>query len=106
MEGFEKYEKAIVLKTTDPKVGQEAALTIEKEAMLNHGCTFAFALALCVKCEECAYPDPCLHPHLARPTMDAYGMDIGKTLEPLGFKVQFAKEGQLPPAWYSMVLLE
>ncbi len=106
MEGFEKYEKAIVLKTTDPKVGQEAALTIEKEAMLNYGCTFAFALALCVKCEECAYPDPCLHPHLARPTMDAYGMDIGKTLEPLGFKVEFDKEGQLLPAWYSMVLLE
>jgi len=106
MEGFEKYEKAIVLKTADPKVGQEAALTIEKEAMLNHGCTFAFALALCVQCEECAYPEPCLHPHLARPAMDAYGMDIGKTLEPLGFKVEYDKGGQLLPAWYSMVLLE
>ncbi len=44
MEGFEKYEKAIVLKTTDPKVGQEVAVTIEKEAMLNHDCGFAFAL--------------------------------------------------------------
>jgi hypothetical protein len=27
-------------------------------------------------------------------------------LEPLGFKVEFDKEGQLLPAWYSMVLLE
>jgi predicted metal-binding protein len=106
MEGFEKYEKAIVLKTADPKMGQEVAVTIEKEAMLNHGCTFAFALALCVQCEECAYPEPCLHPHLARPAMDAYGMDIGKTLEPLEFKVEFDKGGQLLPAWYSMVLLE
>ena len=106
MEGFGKYEKAIVLKTTDPKVGQEVAVTIEKEAMLNHDCTFAFALALCVQCEECAYPDPCLHPHLARPTMDAYGMDIGKTLESLEFKVEFDKGGQLLPAWYSMVLLD
>jgi len=38
--------------------------------------------------------------------MDAYGMDIGKTLESLGFKVEYDKEGQLFPAWYSMVLLE
>ncbi len=45
-------------------------------------CGFAFALALCVQCEECAYPEPCLHPHLARPAMDAYGMDVGKPWSP------------------------
>ena len=27
--------------------------------------------------------------------MDAYGIDIGKTLEPLGFKVEFDTEGKL-----------
>ena len=106
MEAFQKYEKAIVIKTADPRVGQEVAVAMEKEAMLHNGCGFAFALALCVQCEECAYPDPCLHPHLARPAMDAYGMDIAKTLEPLGLKVEYDKGGQLLPVWYSMVLLE
>jgi hypothetical protein len=38
--------------------------------------------------------------------MDAYGVDIGKTLEPLGFKVEFDKEGKLLPAWYCMILLD
>jgi hypothetical protein len=38
--------------------------------------------------------------------MDAYGMDIGKTIEPLGFKMEFDKEGKLLPAWYGMVLLD
>jgi len=48
----------------------------------------------------------CKYPHLARPTMDAYGVDIGKTVESLGFKVEFDPQGQLLPAWYSMVLLD
>jgi len=106
MDAFSRYKKAIIIKTADPKVGQEVAVRIEKEAMLSHGSEFAFAMALCVQCEECAYPEPCLHPHLARPSMDAYGMDIGKTLEPLGLKVEFDKEGKLLPAWYCMVLLD
>ncbi len=106
MEGFSKYKNAIIIKTPDPKKGQEVALAMEKEAMLSQGCQFSFAMALCVQCEECAYPDPCLFPHLARPAMDAYGVDIGKTLKPLGFKVEFDKQGKLLPAWYGMVLLD
>ena len=106
MDGFEKYNKAIVIKSVDPKMGQEVAVALEKEAMLSYACGFAFAMALCVQCEECAYPEPCLYPHLARPAMDAYGMDIGKTLESLEFKVEFEKGGKLLPSWYTMVLLD
>lgn len=106
MEAFEKYKKAIIVKATDPKVGQDVCLAIEKEAMLSYGCHFSFALVLCVQCDTCAYPDPCRYPHLARPSMDAYGIDFGKTLDPLGFKLEFDKEGKLLPAWYGMVLLE
>ena len=87
MEAFKKYKTALVIKTPDPKLGQDVSLAIEKEAMLAHGCPFAFAMALCVQCEECSYPEPCRFPHLARPSMDCYGVDIGQTIEPLGFKV-------------------
>jgi predicted metal-binding protein len=105
MAAFRKYKKAIIIKTADQKSGQAVALALEKEAMLAHNCPFAFAMALCVQCDECAYPEPCRFPHLARPSMDAYGIDIGKTLEPLGFKIEFDKDGKLLPAWYGMVLL-
>jgi predicted metal-binding protein len=106
MDAFAQYHRAIIIKSVDPKVGQAVTVAIEKEAMLAMGCSFAFAMVLCVECEECAYPDPCLYPHLARPSMDAYGIDIGKTLEPLDFKVEFDTEGKLLPAWYSMVLID
>ena len=106
MESFEKYNVGLVIKTADQNLGQDVSLAIEKEALLYHDAVFAFALALCVKCDECAYPDPCLHPDLARPSMDAYGVDIGKTVELLDFNVNFSEDGKLLPAWYSMVLLD
>jgi predicted metal-binding protein len=106
MDAFKNYRTAMILKTVDPALGQEVTLALEKEAMLSCGCTYAFAMVLCVQCEECACPDPCRYPHLARPSMDAYGVDIGRTVEPLGFKVEFDKAGKLLPAWYSMVLLD
>jgi len=106
MEAFSRYEHALILKTQDPKSGQEIAVAIEKEAMRSFGCPFAFAMALCVQCPSCAYPEPCLYPHLARPSMDAFGIDIAKTLQPFDFKVEFDKSGNLLPSWYCMVLLE
>jgi len=38
--------------------------------------------------------------------MDACGIGIGKTVEPLGFKVEFDRDGKLLPFCYSMVLLD
>lgn len=105
-EAFNLYSKAIIIKTTDAKKGQDVTVKVEKEAMLNHQCMHAFAMVLCVWCEECAHPEPCRYPHMARPSMDAYGIDIGKTVEPLGMKVEYDEKGQLLPCWYSMVLIE
>ncbi len=106
MDAFAQYHSAVIIKTTDPQVGQKVTLEVEKEAMLTMGCSFAFAMVLCVQCEECAYPDPCKYPHLARPSMDAYGIDIGKTVAPLGFEVALDPDGKMLPAWYSMVLID
>lgn len=105
-DAFEKYNKAIIIQTADPKKGQEITVKIEKEAMISNQCMFAFAMVLCVWCEECAHPEPCRHPHMARPSMDAYGIDIGKTVETIGLQVNFDEKGELQPCWYSMVLLD
>ena len=105
-EGFRRYQHAMFIKALDPKQGQEISVAIEKEAMLAHNCPFSFALAMCVQCEACAFPEPCRYPHLARPSMDGYGVDIGRTVKSIGFKVEFDKEGKRLPVWYVMVLLD
>jgi predicted metal-binding protein len=105
-EAFRKYTSALLIKSADPEIGQKVTIGMEKEAMMVYGCTYAFAMVLCVACDDCAYPEPCRYPHLARPSMDAYGIDIGRTVESMGFKVEFDPSGKLLPAWYSMVLLD
>lgn len=105
-EMVDKYATAIIIKTSDPKSGQDISVAIEKRAMMHYGAIFAFSMSLCVQCDQCAYPEPCVFPHLARPSMDVLGIDIGKTVEPLGFTVAFDPEGALLPAWYTMVLLD
>ena len=105
-ESLNKYTQALLIQSSDPRVGQEVTVEIEKIAMLEYGAHFAFGMCLCVLCEECAYPDPCRYPHKARPSMDGMGIDIVKTVEPLGFQVKFDAEGKLLPAWYTMVLLD
>lgn len=105
-EMLSKYSQALVLQTSEPRKAQEITLEIEKTAMLEYGAMYAFGMALCVMCEECAYPEPCRYPHMARPAMDGMGIDIMKTVEPLGLKVEFDREGKLLPAWYTMVLLD
>ena len=104
-EALDRYTHVLALRTPTPQLGQEVAVAIEKEAMLQYGAPFSFALALCVMCDECAYPEPCRHPHLARPSADAFGLDFGPTLEALGFGLDFDAAGQLQPTWYSLVLL-
>ena len=104
-EAFNQYQKAIIIQTSDPHNGQEISVKVEKEAMVSCDFMYAFAMVLCVWCEECAYPEPCRYPQMARPSMDAYGIDIGKTVELLGLKVEFDEKGKLLPNWYSMVLL-
>jgi len=105
-EALGKYSKALVIVTPDPKTAQEVSLSIEKKAMLEHKASYAFAMTLCVQCDECAFPEPCRFPHLARPAPDGLGIDIEQTVAPLGFDVTFDAEGKLIPAWYSIVLLD
>lgn len=106
LEAFKKYQTAIFIRTADPEKGQKVALAVEKEAMLSYNYQFAFAMVLCVQCDSCSYPESCRYPHLARPAMDAYGVDIGQTVQQLGLQVEFDKNGKLLPAWYSLVLLK
>ncbi len=105
-EALSCYRRVLVIRTPNPETGQGVALAVEKEAMLQHGCVMAFAMVMCVQCDDCAYPEPCRFPHKARPSLDCYGVDMAKTLEPYGFTVEFDPEGKLLPAWFTVVLLD
>lgn len=64
------------------------------------GRAFAY-VGSCLYCPEgsCTRPDgkPCRHPELVRPSLEAYGFDIGRTAsELLGIELKWGAEGRLP----------
>lgn len=64
------------------------------------GLAFAYA-GYCLYCPAgtCTRPEglPCRHPHLARPSLEAYGFDIARTTSQLlGIELQWSTDGYLP----------
>lgn len=63
---------------------------LEREAF-KKGYHFALGLTSgpCRLCETCDPKNPCKHPWEARPSMEAVGIDVSKTAENAGFKIQW-----------------
>lgn len=70
---------------------------LAREAELNgRACGFA---GQCLYCQACSRHDgePCRHPEWARPSLEAYGFDLGATASRLlGFDLQWATSDTLP----------
>lgn len=71
-------------------------LQLEKE---TGGLAFGFS-GWCSLCPQCARPEgkDCRHPERVRPSLEAYGFDVMRTMtDLLGVTPQWGKEGMLPP---------
>lgn len=61
----------------------------------------------CQLCAECVSPksgEPCRHPFEARPSMEAMGIDVLKTCEKVGLKIDLSSKA--PVRWTGLVLLD
>lgn len=70
---------------------------LEKEQE-SRGLAFGFS-GKCHYCKECGRSQgvPCRHTDKARPSLEAYGFDVGATAEQLlGIQLQWGKDGYLP----------
>jgi len=59
----------------------------------------------CTKCATCVGPgNPCRFPFYARPPLEAVGIDVFKTAEKVGFKLEFPVRDRI--VWSGMVLVK
>lgn len=75
---------------------ERAQLEMERQ---YGGRSFAY-VGKCLYCDSCTRPqgEPCRHPELVRPSLEAFGFDIGKTLSELfGIELQWGRDGHMPP---------
>lgn len=76
---------------------QRRLLELEREC---DGLSAAY-VGSCLYCPEgsCTRPDgePCLHPELVRPSLEAYGFDMGRTTEELfSMEMRWGRDGLMP----------
>jgi predicted metal-binding protein len=79
---------------------------LEREVFLaGHYQAFAFGSGPCDLCEECSL-EFCEHPHLARPSMEAAGIDVYATARAAGFPIEVVKDETCEQNYYGLVLIE
>ncbi|MEF8874050.1 MAG: DUF2284 domain-containing protein [Candidatus Thermoplasmatota archaeon] len=60
----------------------------------------------CYLCDECELEEGCVHPHRARPAMEACRIDVYKTVRETGFPVEVVENGDCSQNYYGLLLLE
>jgi predicted metal-binding protein len=84
----------------------KATIALERKLFLM-GFYKAFGLPAecCALCKECAYPDQCKFPNEKRPSLEAFSIDVFKTLARFGRSAGLAREVGNSFQSYSLILL-
>ncbi len=80
---------------------------LEREIFLD-GYYKAFGLAAgpCRFCKRCDTNKPCKHPHWARPSMEACGIDVYQTARNCGFELEVVKTEDCPYSLVALILIQ
>jgi len=101
------YTRAILIHAGPRTDMRRTVSALEREAFLaGFYKAFGFACGPCGLCEECAFDKGCRHPHVARPAMEACGIDVFRTARTAGFPIEVATTRSSPQNYYGLLLLE
>ncbi len=101
------YSTAILMQVADESTAtQDMVANLERAAFLQgHYRAFGVALGPCQRCEKCNLKN-CTYPRLARPSMEACGIDVYATARENGFTIEVRKTKEEKPTYFAMLLLE
>jgi predicted metal-binding protein len=102
-----EYSVALLIHTDGEADVCEIATSIEREAFLDgYYKAFSFHAGPCHFCESCDPSKPCRNPSLARPAMEAAGIDVYATARRAGLPIEVLRTRRCPQNYYSLVLIE
>jgi predicted metal-binding protein len=102
-----KYRYGLLVQTRPSDIN-EMVVMIERQAFLQG---YYLALGLrggpCILCDECTEPDDvCRNPEMARPAMEAVGIDVFATLENAGISAEIKKSGEEEWFYHGLILVD
>ncbi len=105
-EVIDSYRKAVLFEAGE-RDAKSIAVELEREIFLA-GCYKAFGLGSgpCRLCEDCDFDEGCRHPRKARPSMEACGIDVFRTVRANGFEIEVVRDRDDPQHYFGVVLVE
>ena len=89
------------------KTFNEAVVRLETEMFLDgYYKAWSMGSGPCRLCKECNLPAPCKQSYLARPSMEACGIDVFKTARGNGFEIKVAQTHDEERNIFGLVLVE
>ncbi|OHB81036.1 MAG: hypothetical protein A2W31_10460 [Planctomycetes bacterium RBG_16_64_10] len=111
---LDEYRTAILLHASDGKSVRELGQRLERTAFLaGYYKAFAFLCGPCDLCRTCVDGQrkgrpavACQNPDLARPAMEAAGIDVFATARAARLPIEVVRSEQCPQNYYALVLVE
>ena len=111
---LDEYQSAILLHGDNWESVRDIARTLERKVFLaGYYKAFAFVCGPCWLCKKCVMTKQkqgkvveCKHPDLARPAMEAAGIDVFATARAAGLPIVVVQSEGCPQNYYALVLVE
>jgi len=109
------YSKALLIAfDVKPEAGnrlwrriRDLTFELEREMFLDgYYKAFGMGAGPCHLCDKCDVKGYCKYPHEARPSMEACGIDVYRTMRNAGLKIEVAKSPNLACTYCGLVLIE
>ena len=103
-----EYKTALLVHTDGHAKITPLLTRLERQAFLDgYHKAFAFVAGPCNLCEECSLEiGECCHPEMARPAMEACGIDVFQTARNHGLPIEVVAGRACQQNYYGLLLLE
>jgi predicted metal-binding protein len=101
------YSRAILMRLPDESMkAHDIIANLERHVFLaGYYSAFGFPAGPCERCKECNLKH-CAYPRLARPSMEASGIDVYATVRKNGFDIEVVKNRRQKPTYYGLLLVK
>jgi predicted metal-binding protein len=111
---LDEYQVGLLLHGDDWKALRQMSQTLERQVFLaGYYKAFAFLCGPCWRCKTCVVLRPkggkvaaCRHPELARPAMEAAGIDVFATARAAGLPIEVVQSSEDSANYYTLILVE
>jgi predicted metal-binding protein len=101
------YRRGILLHSSDNDPINELIPELERTVFLaGYYKAFGFGSGPCHRCPRCNTAARCTHPYLARPSMEACGIDVYATARANGFHIDVVRSRREAGDYFGLVLID